>query len=519
MSIEERIRQKTINKGGQIMARTFSLLNEEEISYIQSQTTFYPECSLEQRIRMFLFKGDWPKCQLENCDNFCMIGKTNGFYISCGCSEEHTKRINAQRSAKTQKQNPKHTNPISEEETKKRKESLIQKGFIIKDVPIQTSRKWKFICSNCHSEFERTYYNADISKYSGLCQKCANIPSHQSLLIKENINEIKNKLQEKKLILLNEKPAFKQTDVIEVQCQACDTIFGRNRERLDQGGFICPTCFANSPRSVGECEIEDFIRELNIEVIPSYRQWSGFKEEIDVFCPEYNIGFEYNGLYYHSFPKKEKNFHQIKMMKAEEKGIRLIQIFEDEWEYKKELVKSKIKNLLNKNLERIFARHCKLSEISISEQKDFLNAYHIQGYKPSTIAKALIFENEIVALMTFVQNKLDRFCSSKKVLGGFSKLLASFSGMGEILTYCDLRWSSITNNIYLDSGFSSNGITQPGYFYVVSGKRVSRMKFQKHKLPLLFENVDMKKTEQEILIEHNIFPIYDAGHLRLKKII
>ena len=63
--------------------------------------------------------------------------------------------------------------------------------------------------------------------------------------------------------------------------------------------------------------------------------------------PKLHIAIEYNGLRWHSEEfNKDKNYHLNKLIKCNEKGIRLIQIFEDEWIEKQEIVLKKIKHIL-----------------------------------------------------------------------------------------------------------------------------------------------------------------------------
>lgn len=525
--MKDMIRQKISNKGNQLLTNKFSLLNDEESAYIFKETNDYPECSFETRIKMFFLTpdGKWPKCQLPTCDNFAMIGKTKGFFICCGCSPRHIKIINTKKSATTQKLSGVHknNNVVDQQEIKKRIAEMEVLGFVFAEEPTNTKDKWKFSCNDCGGVFERSYYNAKDSKFKGVCQKCANVYCHKPLLLKNNSNEIANRLKARGLTIIkkseNEYP-IKQMDSIEVICDSCGLAFRRNRERLDQDGFYCPDCYSNNPRSKNEREIEAFINDLGVKTIANFRSWSNSVYEIDVFCQDLKIGFEHNGLYFHSYPRKTKRYHQEKMFAANEKGIHLIQIFEDEWLYKKEIVKSKIKAIIGTNEHiPLYARNCRIGIPTIDEQRNFLNKFHIQGFKPATEAYALYILDDPVAIMTFFGNKLDRFAASNKILGGFARLLNCFKGKGDITTFSDLRWSSQFSNIYLLNGFKAEGITDPGYFYIVNGKRVSRIRFQKHKLPLLFENVDMSKTEQDIMIENGIYPIYDAGHLRLTKTI
>jgi hypothetical protein len=46
-------------------------------------------------------------------------------------------------------------------------------------------------------------------------------------------------------------------------------------------------------------------------------------KEIDIYLPDYNIGIEFNGLYYHSNLFVDNNYHVNKSNLANEKGIKL----------------------------------------------------------------------------------------------------------------------------------------------------------------------------------------------------
>ena len=74
------------------------------------------------------------------------------------------------------------------------------------------------------------------------------------------------------------------------------------------------------------------------------------------------------------------------MIKWNEKGVRLIQIFEDEYELHKELVLEKLKHILKKSDgEKVGGRKVSVKEIRKNEAKIFLEKYHIQGFVNSTI--------------------------------------------------------------------------------------------------------------------------------------
>ena len=74
--------------------------------------------------------------------------------------------------------------------------------------------------------------------------------------------------------------------------------------------------------------------------------------ELDIVIPEIKLALEFNGLYYHSINGKRQitmGYHLNKVLKCNEKGYRLIHIWEDEWINNKTLIQQKLINIFNKN--------------------------------------------------------------------------------------------------------------------------------------------------------------------------
>ena len=94
-------------------------------------------------------------------------------------------------------------------------------------------------------------------------------------------------------------------------------------------------------------------------------------KEIDIYIPEIKLGIEFNGLYWHSEEGgKDSKYHLNKTELCESNGIKLIHIFEDEWLYKKNIVKSRLKNILGLTENKIYARKCEIKEISSRDSKE-----------------------------------------------------------------------------------------------------------------------------------------------------
>lgn len=254
------------------------------------------------------------------------------------------------------------------------------------------------------------------------------------------------------------------------------------------------------------------------------------KNEIDIFLPQLKLAIEYNGLYWHSEKANRlKDYHINKLKQATLKGIRLIQIFSDEWLNHQEIVKSKLKNILNLATDRIYARNCIIQEITNPQIKNnFLNQYHIQGEDRSKIKLGLFHENNLVGVMTFSNPRvalgsrnlhqdgtyeLSRFASSINIIGGASKLLKYFIKKytpNTIYSYSDNRWTDPDNNMYLKLGFEKSSQSSPNYFYTKNFlTRSHRYSFNKFKLKKM--GCDVSKTEKDLMKELGYTRIWDCG--------
>ena len=130
--------------------------------------------------------------------------------------------------------------------------------------------------------------------------------------------------------------------------------------------------------------------------------------EIDLLSINDKIGIEIDGLYYHSeiIGRKGRNYHIDKTNVANKKGFQLIHIFEDEIMTKKEIVINKLKHIfgINDSL-KIHGRKCNVLEISSKEKSQFIEKYHIQGNSLSTHNIGAFYNNELVAVMSFCNNR------------------------------------------------------------------------------------------------------------------
>ena len=209
---------------------------------------------------------------------------------------------------------------------------------------------------------------------------------------------------------------------------------------------------------------EKFERLLNINKVEHEREFV-----LDLKAFDFRIGnklIEINPLITHNvnfnpFNKAneykgiEKDYHFKKSLLAKENDFTCIHVWP--WEDF-----NKIINLLLPR-ERVFARKCEVKEVALKESKDFINKYHLQGYARAKIKAGLYYNNELISIMTFGKpryNKkydyeLIRYCSSKSVIGGSSKIFKYFLdkfNVNSVISYCDN--SKFSGEVYKDLGFN-----------------------------------------------------------------
>jgi len=314
------------------------------------------------------------------------------------------------------------------------------------------------------------------------------------------------------------------------QCQKCNYIFKQPWNSIQQG-YKCPKCFPrNQGESIAEIEVREFICDLigkdkvknNCRNLIKNPETNHFLE-IDIYIPSLKIAIEWHSEFNINFTGSD--YHLNKTLECKEKGIYLIHIFEDEWIFKKEIVKSRLKQILRVNdSERIHARKCEIKEIEPKVKNEFLEKFHIQGKDASKIKLGAFYNEELVSVMTFGKGniskgskaidkvwELNRFCSNSNyhIPGIAGKLLSHFKKnfeWKEIFSYADRRWSQ--GNLYYQLEFELDKITQPNYWYIKGVKRIHRFNLRKRS----DEPKDI--TEKTLRLKEGYNIIWDCGSLK-----
>lgn len=288
--------------------------------------------------------------------------------------------------------------------------------------------------------------------------------------------------------------------------------------------------------SKSEKEISEFLKNNGLNVECNRQMLIG--QEIDMYIPDKNVGIEFDGLKWHTefFGKKKHSYHLDKTIRCQQKGVKLIHIFEDEYINKKDIVLAKLKQILqiNNNIPIVYGRKCRVKEIYKNDAKNFLEKNHIQGYVASSIYIGAFYNNQIIGVACFKNGnikhsswELTRFATDINIrcVGICGKMLNYFIKEYEpnkIISYADRRWTWENNNIYTKLGFKLIHIGKPDYRYynekIDKYKRVHKMTMNKQVLHKRY-GFPLTMTELEMAKELGYDRIWDCGLLKYELIV
>lgn len=325
-------------------------------------------------------------------------------------------------------------------------------------------------------------------------------------------------------------PAFMH-DRVSLKCNACSfqwTMIEGAIALHKQDILQCRSCHPKLTTSIIEGELFAFIKGLCSDTIQSDRSVLGGRE-LDVLVPSLKIAFEMNGLYWHSELVRGSPKHMLwKQQHAYKLGYRLFHVFEDEWLYKQDIVKSRIKAILGKLDIKLDARKLTLCGLSNREKRQFLEVNHLQGDDIAGIRYGLkTLEGALVACATFKRTsyvkggtgadyELSRLATLNgcSVRGAAGKLINAFMTEHKpvrLISYADRRWSF--GQVYESLGFKFESFSPPNYWYMHGYKdRKHRSGFMKHML--VTQGHAASKTEWEIMQELGYDRIWDCGTLK-----
>lgn len=333
----------------------------------------------------------------------------------------------------------------------------------------------------------------------------------------------------------------------------CDTVYEPNGKMIvkchKHGDFLatsdhiyqsngCPRCSVHLSR--GEDEIANLLKiytpieQRDRSIIAPF--------EIDILIPKHGLAIEYCGEYWHghSDPDSERagmNKHYKKYAMCAKAGIRLITVFESEWQNRRSAIKRILLNAIGKTKGKLMARKCTIGRPSAAEARQFFELYHPQGGNGNGEHYALYHKGKMVACMrfTFGANDrgdgaervwtLSRYATRVGVSGGASRLFRAFLSEYEpdiVKSFSDNRYFG--GKMYAALGFELEAELPPDYM-VWSPKIGLRPKshYQRklipqrlidHKMADFFDPELDERTEAEMTYLMKCRRIYDCGKKR-----
>ncbi len=293
----------------------------------------------------------------------------------------------------------------------------------------------------------------------------------------------------------------------------------RKIKNNEHNKLICPVCNPiDKSSSIQENEVRHFIeKELHIESKKIKLQ----KSEIDIYLPEHNLGIEYNGLWWHSSKFRKSNYHLNKTELSEKNNIKLLQIFEDEWTNKKDIVKSIIKSKLKIYDKKIYSRYCEVKEVEMLQASAFLAENDLFGSSNTLINYGLYFKNELVSILSIQKNNFNSYeitghCDKLNVYvsGSLDKLIKHFIYIHKpksLIKNVDRRYSQ--GESYRKIGFKNIKNTRPNFLYFsYKKKNMNRKSLATIKEQYPDYLIDYQANSEEILMEQlGYYRIYDCG--------
>ena len=275
-------------------------------------------------------------------------------------------------------------------------------------------------------------------------------------------------------------------------------------QRYPNGTELCFSCNPlNKAYSCSEKEIVEFIKSINSGPIVENDRKILEGKELDIFIPNMNIAFEYNGSFWHSEAAgKTKYYHLNKTEECESKDIRLFHIWEDHWKSRRDFVENRIKNLFGL-LKEVSSEECEIQKVPNEVLNDFVKSNH-QSCNEIEYGYGLYHDGELLEVITFVDEAETRIITNCCIKFGYNVE----GGANKLLNFCihNLESKIIITKIsrdwmddpLLEVKFDEITHTDPECFYIISNKpeRIS--------------------ISEDMIIEDAGWKIFDSGHIVMK---
>lgn len=423
-----------------------------------------------------------------------------------------------------------------------------------------------FICKNCKKEFNTTPLS--YKRYAGLCYSCRklnlthacsvcgkecsiyNRTCSKECLLKDPIRK-KNQKEANKRYWENaseEAFAFKREvskrswQRPDVRMKAAESIRkhwenASDEQRAEHGRKVSKAVLSNpnlgatlrnsilrgGKVSRGQRQVFNFVKDFCADAMLEYPL---DRYLLDIYIPSKKVAIEFNGWYWHCDVANRPEITYEKYNLCVARGIRLIVVWDFDWDQKRDIIEAKLSSVLGVTKGRLYARDCKVVDnFSNRIKSDFLSLKHLQGDDQAIYWIGLFSDGACVAIMTFRKSRdnlsieLSRYAG--EVVGGFSRLLKHAipklceMGYDCIFSFSDNSLSD--GNLYSSNGWELVSDGKPDYRVVYDGRCYHKSSFTKENIKRKFPEV-YNESLTEFQMEDKIpaYRIWDCGKKKWK---
>jgi len=288
----------------------------------------------------------------------------------------------------------------------------------------------------------------------------------------------------------------------------------------------CPIC--DPYLDVGTSKIEKSMQEFLNSVWPHPETDRNRRDlikplELDDFISDKRVAFELDGLYTHCDLNKKNGYHQMKTKMCRSTGIRLIHIFEDEWNDKCAICESYIKTALGLN-KKADASRLGIRKLTVEGFERFAseNCIDLPNRKRPDACYGLYDGDDLVYAAGFRHTwankyEIERPCSllNFDIEGGLDVVLGAFVSEfspSYVSLNADRRWFDETSVHTKAMRLSSR--LKSGFYYVNYGyDRRYRPETVTSELLSGLKRYDENATLEENIKLCKFAKIYDCGQL------
>lgn len=408
------------------------------------------------------------------------------------------------------------TNKLTTSQYQQKLNDKFPNKFLVLSDYISTDKPIKVKCLVCNTIF--TSSRASTLLLRGRCPSCTKINKKKRVntwnkISNEDFKDNFYKLVGDEYTLLSD--YIDAAHYIKVRHNICNYTWDVRARQFTSPSTLsrCPLCAKSMSNQ--EVSLANWIKSIyNKEVIERDRKQI-HPQELDIYIPDCNLAIEFNGTYWHSALQKDKNYHYNKSRLCEEKGIRLIHIWEYEWnnERQRPILQNIIKNALGINENKIYARKLDIEVRESKSMKDFFNQNNIQGFRGGKFAICLIDKETKECYMSYIIGKA-YFGKGKyeyEVIRGATKLgYTIVGGASKIWSYFIKHYNPKSVVYYIDYNyFNGNSLPYLGLKYVKTQFSFKNYFVEtgqiKNRDPL--HHKEIKELEEQGLV----IPIYNAG--------